>query len=72
MTNHLFDEIRARMPDANATFVRLPDHRIFSYGDVLDVSARFANALVALGVTPGDRVAVQVDKSLEALMVYLA
>ncbi len=40
-------------------------------GDVLDVSARFANALVSLGVKPGDRVAVQVEKSIEALMLYL-
>ena len=33
--------------------------------------ARFANVLVALGVEPGDRVAVQADKSIEALMLYL-
>ncbi len=35
-------------------------------------SARFANVLVELGVAPGDRVAVQVEKSAEALMLYLA
>ena len=32
---------------------------------------RFANALVDLGVEPGDRVAVQVEKSIEAIMLYL-
>jgi malonyl-CoA/methylmalonyl-CoA synthetase len=36
------------------------------------VSARFANALRDLGVEPGDRVAVQVEKSIEAVMLYLA
>ncbi|MEO1105548.1 MAG: AMP-binding protein, partial [Pseudomonadota bacterium] len=45
--------------------------RTYSYGDVAAVSARFANALVARGVKPGDRVAVQVEKSIEAVMLYL-
>lgn len=34
--------------------------------------ARFANALEALGVRPGDRVSVQIDKSLGAIALYLA
>nr|WP_300314882.1 malonyl-CoA synthase [Halomonas sp.] len=46
--------------------------RDYSYADALDVSARLAGALVAMGVTPGDRVAVQVDKSPEAILLYLA
>jgi malonyl-CoA/methylmalonyl-CoA synthetase len=33
---------------------------------------RYANALVASGVTPGDRVMVQVGKSVEAAALYLA
>ena len=33
---------------------------------------RVANALGALGVAPGDRVAVQVEKSPLAILVYLA
>ena len=72
MANHLFDDIRSAMPDLARTFAEMPDGRRYSYQDVLDVSARFANALVSLGVTPGDRVAVQVEKSVEALMLYLA
>ncbi|TAJ29706.1 malonyl-CoA synthase [Bosea sp. (in: a-proteobacteria)] len=71
MTNHLFDLIRSRMPAPEASFATLDDGRRYSYQDMLDVSARFANALVALGVKPGDRVAVQVEKSIEALMLYL-
>lgn len=71
MANHLFDLIRSRMPAPEARFALLDDGREYSYQDVLDVSARFANALVALGVKPGDRVAVQVEKSIEALMLYL-
>ena len=71
MTNHLFDLIRSRMPAPEAPFALLDDGRRYSYQDMLDVSARFANALAALGVQPGDRVAVQVEKSIEALMLYL-
>ncbi len=71
MTNHLFDHIRRRMPEASRTFAELADGRRVTYGDVLDLSARFANALAALGVKPGDRVAVQVEKSIDAIMLYL-
>ena len=71
MGNHLFDLIRSRMPAPDAPFALLDDGRRFSYGDMVAVSARFAAALVGLGVKPGDRVAVQVEKSFEALMLYL-
>jgi len=71
MGNHLFDLIKARMPAPTAPFAFLDDGRTYTYADMVAVSARFANALVGLGVKPGDRVAVQVEKSLEALMLYL-
>jgi len=75
--NYLFDGLLADKlgtPEGrNAVFATLPeDGRRFSYGDVEDVSGRFANVLVKLGVKPGDRVAVQVPKSIEAVMLYLA
>lgn len=38
----------------------------------LDLSARLAAVLLERGVDPGDRVAVQVSKSIEALALYLA
>ncbi|WP_447555029.1 malonate--CoA ligase [Vreelandella sp. EE22] len=44
----------------------------YHYRDVLSQSRRFATILLELGVTPGDRVAVQVDKSPEIVMLYLA
>lgn len=71
MGNHLFDLIRARIPAPDAPFALLDDGRRYSYADMVDVSGRFANALAGLGVRPGDRVAVQVEKSIEALMLYL-
>lgn len=71
MGNHLFDLVRARMPASTAPFALLDDGRRYAYADMVDVSGRFANALVSLGVKSGDRVAVQVEKSIEALMLYL-
>jgi malonyl-CoA/methylmalonyl-CoA synthetase len=53
-------------------FLRTSDGERLSYGDVLRQSARLAHALTALGVRPGARVAVQVEKSPQALMLYLA
>lgn len=44
----------------------------FSYGDMLRESARIATSLTQLGARPGDRVAVQVEKSPAALFLYLA
>lgn len=70
--NHLFSEIRANMPDSGKTFLETQDGRRITYGDILTLSARYANALTDLGVGPGDRVAVQVEKTPEALMLYLA
>jgi len=42
------------------------------YGDLWAASARMAHRLIALGVAPGDRVAVQTEKSVETLVLYLA
>lgn len=43
-----------------------------SYGELDAGVARFANALCESGLQPGDRVAVQVRKSVQSLLVYLA
>src|SRR6056297_2782888 len=72
MTNHLSEALGLSRTDrAAARFAETIDGRSYTYGDVDAVSARFARAAQALGVQPGDRVAVQVEKSIEALMLYL-
>lgn len=53
-------------------FLRAPDCRDWSYAESWDETARYAAALGALGVTAGDRVAVQVEKSAQAVLLYLA
>jgi malonyl-CoA/methylmalonyl-CoA synthetase len=71
MSNHLFDAIRAAARPEDL-FIETPDGRAWAYGDMFAQSGRLAAALDTLGVRPGDRVAVQVEKSAEALMLYLA
>jgi malonyl-CoA/methylmalonyl-CoA synthetase len=44
----------------------------YSWRALDEGSARIANLLESLGVPPGARVAAQTDKSVEALMLYLA
>ena len=53
-------------------FLRTPAGRQYSYGSLRAESGRFAAALLRQGVVPGDRVAVQVDKSAEAVLLYIA
>ena len=72
MSNHLFDAIRRSIPSADAVFIETGDGRLWTYGDMVQWSGRIASAIDTLGIRPGDRVAVQVEKSAEALMLYLA
>ena len=71
MTENLYSVIQARLADRDKTFMETPDGARCSYGDLDARSAQFAQALADLGVEPGDRVAAQVDKSPEAILLYL-
>ena len=44
----------------------------YTYQDMYALSARYAQALLVRGVAPGDRVVAQVDKSPQAVALYLA
>ncbi|MHC9236643.1 malonate--CoA ligase [Pseudooceanicola sp. 502str34] len=72
MTNILFDGLFAAHADATTPFLHLPGGEVRTHADVLRAAARYANAIAALGAQPGDRVALQVEKSPEALEVYAA
>lgn len=69
--NHLFAQIREAIEDPEALFVETDKGDRITYRDMLDQSARIARMLSGLGVLPGDRVAVQIEKSIDALMLYL-
>jgi malonyl-CoA/methylmalonyl-CoA synthetase len=71
MMNHLFDALTAYIPDRSKVFLETVDGGQVTYADMLARSAQYAGALQKLGVKPGDRVAVQVEKTPEALILYL-
>jgi malonyl-CoA/methylmalonyl-CoA synthetase len=70
MADNLFSRIVQADPERN--FILPPGRKPLSYGDGFAAAARFAHVLARHGVKPGDRVAVQVEKSPEALFLYLA
>jgi malonyl-CoA/methylmalonyl-CoA synthetase len=73
MNQNLYSLFESRFPaDRASPLLVLDDGRELSYGDAERTCARFASFLAGLGLAPGDRVAVQVEKSPEALLLYLA
>ncbi len=72
MTNPLYDALLAPHEGSDRVFLHLADATTLSYAQFLAMADRTANALAALGVAPGDRVAVHVEKSPQALALYAA
>jgi malonyl-CoA/methylmalonyl-CoA synthetase len=72
MTANLFERFAATIAERNKTAVETPEGERHTYADLVALAGRLANALVTRGVKPGDRVAVQVEKSVPALALYLA
>jgi len=57
---------------ADALLLQTSLDRRLSYADMAALARRLAAALVALGVVPGDRIVAQIEKSPEAVALYLA
>lgn len=72
MSNPLYDRLFGRHAGKTTAFLHLPDGTALSYDDFLRKAAQIANLIAALGLKPGDRIAMQVAKSPEALALYAA
>lgn len=73
MNANLYALFSAHFPtDLSRCCIETHDARYFSYLDIERASAKFANLLLSLNLKPGARIAVQVEKSPEALILYLA
>jgi malonyl-CoA/methylmalonyl-CoA synthetase len=71
-TSNLYATYAGHFPaDPAAVLLTTDDGRSYSYGDAERGSAQVASCLVGMGLTPGDRVTVQVEKSPEVLFLYL-
>jgi malonyl-CoA/methylmalonyl-CoA synthetase len=72
MNANLFSRLFDDLKEAGKIAIETADGQHVSYGDLVAQSGKFANYLVSRGVKPGDRVAVQAEKSVPALVLYLA
>ncbi len=71
--NNLFAALRAAFPsDLDAVAIETGDGLNYSWRDLDRSTAMIANLLASLKLPAGSRVAVQVEKSVEAVMLYLA
>jgi malonyl-CoA/methylmalonyl-CoA synthetase len=69
---NLFEILVARGPRLDKVALDSADGHSLSYGELYARAGRAARALVDLGVEPGDRVAAQIDKSPDAIVLALA
>ena len=73
MNANLYALFASRFPaDQSACCIETHDGQYYTWGDVERASARIANLLTSLNLPSGARIAVQVEKSPEALILYLA
>lgn len=72
MTNPLFDQLVAPLASRSSVFLTDAKGSEFSGRSLYDTAMSLAAALTALGLKPGDRMAVQVEKTPEALALYCA
>ncbi len=71
--NNLFAALRAAFPkDLDAVAVETDTGLNYSWRDLERSTAMMANLLQSLDLPQGARIAVQVEKSVEAMMLYLA
>lgn len=72
MTNPLYDTLFGQHVGQTTPFLEMADGTRMTYCDFLELAAQYAHTLTNLGVQAGDRIAVQIAKSPEALAVYAA
>ena len=69
----LFAALRAAFPaDLNAIAIETDNGLYYSWRDIERATAMLANLLVSLKLPEGSRIAVQTEKSVEAMLLYLA
>ena len=73
MNTNLYALIEQRMPaDRSRCCIDAGEGLYYSWDDIDRATARIANVLASLKLPAGSRIAVQVEKSPEALLLYLA
>jgi malonyl-CoA/methylmalonyl-CoA synthetase len=69
---NLFSRLFDQLDDPGRLAIEQVDGTRITYADLIARAGQMANVLVARGVKTGDRVAAQTEKSVSALVLYLA
>jgi malonyl-CoA/methylmalonyl-CoA synthetase len=72
MANPLYDALFGAHTGKTTPFLHLPGGTQITHAGFLARAAQFAHALTLCGLKAGDRVALQIDKSPDALALYAA
>ncbi len=72
MSDNLFSAFAGAVLDPERKFLLPLGREAISFRQAFDCAGRFAHLLTSRGVKPGDRIAVQVEKSPEAVFLYFA
>src|SRR5579884_2891589 len=72
MSDNLFSAFAGAIADPDRAFLLPPDRSAISFRQACDGAGRLARLLALQGIKRGDRVAVQVEKSPEAVFLYFA
>lgn len=73
MNQNLYQQFAVNFTQrADAPFMSTPGARSYTFDQARQAAGRMATVLREWGVSPGDRIAAQVDKSCEAVLLYLA
>lgn len=72
MANPLYDGLFGHHLGQETVFLQLQDGTTLTHGQFLQQAAQYAHVLTDFGLRPGDRVAVQIEKSPHSLAIYAA
>src|SRR5437899_5802762 len=72
MTWNLYDRLLASANSDQSICIERENGATLSYAELAAISGRFAGLLAKIGVGPNHRVAAKVEKSVEAIALYLA
>ena len=72
MANPLYDNLIAKHATYDACFLKQAGKPTLSFRQFSERTSQFANLLLKYGLQPGDRVAVQTEKTIEVIILYAA
>lgn len=72
MANPLYNELFAQHAGKETPFLILDEGTVITHRAFLETAARYAHAITELGLVAGDRLAIQIEKSVGSLAIYAA